>query len=63
MSTMIDAPRQIDYERVTQVARTKTAGLMTYDVRRSEKPTKRALMIVPGVTGHSQERYIMDLAD
>jgi hypothetical protein len=36
---------------------------MTYDIRRAAKPSKRSLMIVPGVTGHSQERYIMELAD
>ena len=36
---------------------------MTYDIVRSKTATKRALMIVPGVSGHSQERYIMELAD
>ena len=34
-----------------------------YDIIRSTAATKRALLIVPGVTGHSQDCYIIDLAD
>jgi len=36
---------------------------MTYDIIRSKTATNKALLIVPGVSGHSQERYIMELAD
>ena len=34
-----------------------------YDIIRSPKPTKRSMLIVPGVTGNSHDCYIMDLAD
>lgn len=36
---------------------------MTYDAIRSDKPSKKALLIIPGVAGNSQEGYVMELAD
>ena len=46
------------------MARTEIGGLLTYDIRRAEgKKSKKSLLILPGITGHSQEQYIMDLAD
>ena len=37
--------------------------MLTYDAINSVRPSKKALLIVPGVTGNSNEAYIMQLAD
>lgn len=50
----------ITYERVNQTARTSTAGLLTYDLLRCQTPTKKALLVIPGVCGNSREAYVMD---
>lgn len=44
-------------------ANTEVGGTICFDLVRSEKQTKKAMLIVPGVTGNSQEAYIMTLAD
>jgi len=62
-SCMVPAPHPLKYERVNAIAKTKTAGVLTYDIVRAATPTKKALLIVPGVCGNSQEAYIMHLAD
>jgi predicted alpha/beta-fold hydrolase len=62
-SCLVPAPCKVTYERVQAVAKTKTAGILTYDIARAPIPTKKALLIVPGVCGNSQEAYIMHLAN
>lgn len=62
-SCLVPAPHPIKYERIRVNAKTQTAGLLTYDVIRSPTPTSKALLIVPGVCGNSQEAYIMQLAN
>lgn len=54
-SLFIKSARQITYERVCTSARTEAGGLITFDLARSEvpNPKKKAMLIVPGVTGDS----------
>lgn len=57
-SCIVPAPHIIEYERVRQVARTPTAGILTYDLVRAKTPTKKALLVIPGVCGSSSEAYV-----
>jgi predicted alpha/beta-fold hydrolase len=57
------APNILPYERVHRRAKTQTAGLLIYDKMPAKAPTNKCMLIIPGVTGHSRDGYIMNLAD
>ena len=52
-SCLVPPSKQIKYEKVRMRARTSQGGLLQYDFIRASQPTKKALLIVPGVCGDS----------
>jgi predicted alpha/beta-fold hydrolase len=59
-SHAVQQPHETVYKRIA-VAGPK--GLVVYDTLKAASPSKKALLIVPGVCGNSKENYIMDLAE
>ena len=52
----------INYERISlNIDGAGTIGMVNLDIVKTSIPSKKSIILIPGVTGDSQDNYVLDL--